>query len=55
MLFEKINKAVNALEVYDINGKPIMRKDIFQGKNIGVSFNESWNTHSEFSSQEGHT
>ncbi|KGI39726.1 carbamoyl-phosphate synthase large chain [Clostridium tetani] len=33
-LFNKIEKAVNALEVYDIKNKPIMRKDIFQGTKI---------------------
>jgi len=34
LLFEKINQAVNTLQVYDINGEPIMRKDIFQGEKI---------------------
>lgn len=34
VLFEKISQAVNTLEVYDINDKPIMRKDIFQGEKI---------------------
>lgn len=33
-LLGKIKDAVNSLEVYDINGKPIMRKDIFQGEKI---------------------
>ncbi len=28
-LFEKINKAVNHIEVYDIHGEPIMRRDIY--------------------------
>ncbi len=33
-LYEKINKAVEMLEVYDIEGRPIMRKDIFQGEKL---------------------
>ncbi len=33
-LFKKIDRAVNTLEVYDICGKPIMRKDIFHGEKI---------------------
>lgn len=28
-LFEKINQAVNLIEVYDIHGEPIMRRDIY--------------------------
>lgn len=33
-LFEKVNKAVEKIEVYDIEGRPIMRKDIFQGEKL---------------------
>jgi carbamoylphosphate synthase large subunit len=33
-LFRKVRQAVEILEVYDINGNPIMRKDIFQGEKI---------------------
>jgi hypothetical protein len=28
-LFEKINTAINTIEVYDIHGEPIMRRDIY--------------------------
>ena len=29
-LYDKINSALKKIEVYDIYGKPIMRKDIYQ-------------------------
>jgi biotin carboxylase len=34
ILKNKINKAISTLEVIDLNGKPIMRKDIFEGSII---------------------